>query len=55
MSDKIMAVFALATMVAFLAVIAVWVPSVDLMVVIALVTALTVYDFWRTLQERGKP
>ena len=52
MADKIMAVIALVTMVAFLGVVAVFVPDTDLIVVIAFVSTLAIYDFWRSL--RGK-
>ena len=38
MTDKIMAILALATMIAFLGVVAVFVPDVDLIVVITFVT-----------------
>jgi hypothetical protein len=52
MSDKIMAVVALATMIAFLSVVAWFVPEIDLIIVIALVSLLAMYDFWETLHSR---
>ena len=52
MTDKIMAILALATMIAFLGAVAVFVPDVDLIVVIAFVSLLAIYDFWRTFRER---
>jgi Na+-transporting methylmalonyl-CoA/oxaloacetate decarboxylase gamma subunit len=52
MTDKIMAILALATMIAFLGTVVVFVPDVDLIVVIAFVSALATYDFWRTFRER---
>ena len=48
MTDKIMAVFALITMISSLAVVAWFVPDIDLIVVIILVSSLAIYDFWRT-------
>ena len=53
MTDKIMAVFALATMIASLAVVAYFVPDIDLIVVIALVSSMAIYDFWQTLRSRN--
>ncbi len=52
MSDKIMAVAALATMIAFLGVVAVFVPHLDLILVILFVSALAAYDFWKFFKER---
>jgi hypothetical protein len=53
MLDKIIAVLALATMIAFLGVVAVFVPSVDLVVVIVFVSLLASYDFWQALRNNG--
>ncbi|MDJ0738356.1 MAG: hypothetical protein QNJ91_01485 [Gammaproteobacteria bacterium] len=53
MTDKIMAVLALATLVAFLGVVAWFVPEIDLIVVITFVLLLAAYDFWKSL--RNKP
>lgn len=53
MSDKIMAVLALATMIAFLGVVVWFVPEIDLIIVIALVSLLATYDFWDTLRKKG--
>ena len=52
MTDKIMAILALATMVAFLGTVVVFVPDIDLIVVVCFVSALAIYDFWRTFRER---
>lgn len=54
MSDKIMAVLALATLIAFLGVVAWFVPEIDLILVIAFVSALAIYDFWKSLSGRKK-
>ena len=55
MSDKIMAILALATMIAFLATVAIFVPDIDLIIVIAFVSLLAIYDFWSSLRgKRGK-
>ena len=53
MTDKIMAVLALVTMILFLGVVAWFVPDIDLILVIAFVSLLATYDFWRSLREKG--
>lgn len=53
MTDKIMAIMALSTMIAFLGVVAWFVPDIDLIIVIGLVSLLAIYDFWRTLRDKG--
>ena len=52
MTDKIMAVLALATMILFLGVVAWFVPDIDLILVIAFVSVLAIYDFWQSLRSR---
>ena len=54
MSDKIMALLALGTMIAFLGVVAWFVPDIDLIIVIALVSLLATYDFWQALRSKSK-
>lgn len=51
MTDKIMAILALATMISFLGVVVVFVPEVDLIIVVLLVSAMAIYDFWQTLRS----
>jgi prepilin signal peptidase PulO-like enzyme (type II secretory pathway) len=53
MTDKFMAVLALATMIVFLGVVAWFVPEIDLIAVIALVSLLAIYDFWDALRNKG--
>jgi len=53
MIDKLMAILGLASLIAFLAVVAWFVPDIDLIVVIVVVSLLAIYDFWRTFRERG--
>jgi len=53
MTDKIMAIVALATMIASLAIVAVFVPEIDLIIVITFVSLLATYDFWQSF--RAKP
>lgn len=53
MTDKIMAILALATMIVFLGVVAWFVPDIDLIIVIALVSLLAIYDFWQSLRSKG--
>jgi hypothetical protein len=47
-----MALVALATMITFLGVVAWFVPDIDLILVIAFVSLLAIYDFWRTLRHK---
>ena len=42
MTDKLMAIFALAMMIASLVIVAVFVPDIDLIIVIALVSVLAI-------------
>ena len=53
MTDKIMAVAALITLIAFLSVVAFFVPDIDLIVVIIVVSCLAIYDFWQQLRTKG--
>ncbi len=53
MTDKIMAFLALATMIVFLGVVAWFVPEIDLIIVIAFVSLLALYDFWQQLRRNG--
>lgn len=52
MTDKIMAIFALLTMMVFLGTVVVFVPEVDLIIVVTFVSVLAGYDFWRTFREK---
>lgn len=52
MTDKILAILALATMIAFLGVVVLFVPDLDLLVVVLFVSVLAIYDFWRTFRDR---
>ena len=54
MTDKIMAVLALATMITFLGVVAFFVPDIDLIVVIALVSMMAIYDFWQSFRAKRR-
>jgi hypothetical protein len=54
MTDKIMAILALATMISFLGVVGWFVPHPDLIAVLALVSLLAIYDFWQTLRKAGR-
>lgn len=53
MTDKIMAIVALATMVAYIGLIAWFVPEIDLIIVISFVSLLAAYDFWRSFRRNG--
>ena len=54
MTDKIMAIVALLTMISFLSVVAWFVPDIDLIIVIALVSLMAVYDFWQTFHHKKR-
>ncbi|MCB1757875.1 MAG: hypothetical protein KDJ38_20320 [Gammaproteobacteria bacterium] len=54
MTDKIMAVLALATMIASIVVVAAFVPDIDLIIVVALVSLMAIYDFWESLRSKPK-
>ena len=54
MTDKIMAVIALATVLSFMGVVAWFVPHPDLIGVIVLVGALAIYDFWDSFRSRRR-
>ena len=54
MTDKIMAVVALASVIAFLVVVAVFVPDIDLIIVIALISCMVIYDFWTSFRDKKK-
>lgn len=53
MIDKIMAILGLATFMAFLGVVVVFVPEPDLIVVVTFVSVLAIYDFWSALRAQG--
>ena len=50
MADKIIATIAISLLVMFLAFLAVYIRETDLWVVIVLVSAMAVFDFWQTLR-----
>ncbi|MGB5251734.1 MAG: hypothetical protein WBN68_03300 [Sedimenticolaceae bacterium] len=54
MADKIMAIVALAMMIASLAIVAVFVPDIDLIIVVALVSVLAIYDFWQSFHAKSR-
>ena len=47
--DRLFALLALATLIAFLAIIAGFVPDPDLIIVFGIVILLVIYDFWEAL------
>ena len=53
MTDKIMAFLAIATLILFLGVVAWFVPEIDLIIVIAFVSLLAIYDFLQQLRRNG--
>jgi len=51
MADKIIAPVALLLLLVFFAFLAVKINEIDLWVIIALVSALAIFDFWQTLRH----
>jgi len=51
-SDRIIAGVALATLIAFLATIPIFVPDIDLIIVVVFVCVLAAADFWQSLRTR---
>ncbi|WP_230532281.1 hypothetical protein [Microvirga roseola] len=49
--DTIIGILAIACFVAFVAVLAVFVPEWDLMIVLAAAVLMAVWDFWRALRS----
>lgn len=54
MSDKILAVVALVTMITCISTIPLFVPDPDLIIVVVVVSAMAIWDFWKTLRDAGK-
>ena len=52
--DRLLAIIALATLIAFLATIAGFVPDPDLITIFALVAILAICDFWKTIWPTRK-
>lgn len=52
MYDKFLAIVSLALFVAFLAVLAIWVESIALKVVLGTTAAMAAYDFWHEAFRR---
>ena len=55
MVDRLIAFFALATLIVFLGIIVVFVPDPDLAIVSMLALAMAGFDFYRTLFKRKAP
>jgi hypothetical protein len=51
MINALMALIALSTMIASLVVVAAFVPDIDLILVVAFVSLLAIYDFWDNLKS----
>lgn len=45
--DKVLAVLSMALFIAFLGILIWWVREPDLIIVVAVVSAMAVYDFWK--------
>lgn len=50
--DAVLAFLSIAAFVGFLAIVANYVEEIDLMVVIGVVSAMAVFDFWRAITGR---
>jgi len=56
MFDKFWAVFSLLMVIAFLGTIIYFVTDIDLVVVVAIVVVMVIYDFWRSFaRDDGNP
>lgn len=53
MTDKILALMALATLAGFLGIIVSFVPEPDLVIIVAVVILMTCFDFFRELFSRN--
>lgn len=54
MSDRIIGILAFAALAATFGVLVGFVPSPDMVIVLAVVLAMAGYDFWRSLFTRGR-
>ncbi|MGD1880487.1 MAG: hypothetical protein ACFB13_23675 [Kiloniellaceae bacterium] len=52
MLDKIIGLAAIALLIAFAGILIVFVPSIDLILIVGVVSAMAAYDFYRTLFKR---
>lgn len=52
MQDKILGIAAIAVLIGFMAVHVIFVPDVDLILVLGVVTLMAAFDFYRTLFKR---
>jgi len=55
MFDKILAVISIALLIGFMSIVVWYVGRTNLTVVVLLVLAMAVYDFWREFRTQGKP
>jgi hypothetical protein len=53
--DRLLALLALATFTAFLAVIVGFVPDPDMIIIFGFVVLLVIYDFWETIRPQRRP
>lgn len=45
--DKVLALLSMALFIAFLGILIWWVQEIDLIIVVVVVTAMALYDFWK--------
>lgn len=55
MLDRFLAVISLAAFIGFMIVVISFIGRLNLAVIVALVIAMAVYDFWRELRNQAKP
>jgi hypothetical protein len=53
--DRALAVISIALLIAFVSIVVWYVGRTNLTVVVVLVMAMAIYDFWRELRTQGKP
>jgi hypothetical protein len=55
MLDKVLAVISLAAFIGFLVVVVTFVGRMNLTIVVIIVIAMAIYDFWREFRNQARP
>lgn len=51
--DRILAILSMLALVGFMSIVTVFVNEIDLWLIVGLVLAMGIYDFWRSVGRRG--
>lgn len=51
--DRILAILSMLALIGFMGIVTVFVNEIDLWLIVALVLAMGIYDFWRSVGRRG--